>query len=186
MFWLVVFLSLITTVHSHGYMCEPPARNSAWKCGENAPINYDLMGLNAGGVGEMYPNYPENCPQLYQSCGDAFSGSSLHKAGGKYDIGPHRVYRKGQTIPISIVITAHHQGHFLLQLCPTYPETESCFSFIHQFSIQDNIQQVYNYTVQLPPLTCERCTLRWIYVTNNSPGAAPELFLNCADISIQQ
>jgi hypothetical protein len=28
--------------------------------------------------------------------------------------------------------------------------------------------------------------LRWIYVTNNSPGAAPELFLNCADISIQQ
>ena len=183
MFWLLFVLPLVS---GHGYMCEPPARNSAWNCGKpDAPINYDLMALNAGGVGEMYPNYPEKCPQLYRSCGDALSGQPEHSAGGKYDIGPLRSYKKGETIPISIVITAHHQGHFLLQLCPTYPEVESCFSLIHQFSIQDKFERAYNYTVQLPPIACERCILRWIYVTNNSPGLAPELFLNCADISIQ-
>jgi hypothetical protein len=188
MFFLLFFLAaLVSSVKAHGYLCEPPARNSAWFCGHpHAPSNYNLMALNAGGVGVMYPNYPSSCPQYYQSCGDPISGEGLHNAGGTYDIGPLSRYRPGQSVSITVVITAHHQGHFLLQLCPTYPEEESCFFTIQTFSIQDNIQPQYTFSAALPSdISCERCVLRWIYVTNNSPGNAPELFLNCADVSIQ-
>lgn len=185
MFYLLFLVKFfLPFVAAHGYLCDPPARNSAWMCGRpDAPKNYDLNGLNAGGVATVYPNYPNACPAVYQPCGDPISGPGFHNAGQMYDIGVGKTLTG--TVPIQVVITAHHKGYFDMQLCPTYPETESCFQSILKFSVEDKQQASYNFDLPLPPdVHCDRCVLRWIYVTNNSPGNAPELFINCADISI--
>jgi hypothetical protein len=109
---------------------------------------------------------------------------------GIYDTGGRREYGRGDNISIQVNITAYHKGYFEIELCPTYPESEDCFVGIHHFSIENTSLEggnpTYYFDAQLPPnVTCERCVLRWFWVTNNSPGLPPEFFINCADISIQ-
>jgi len=90
---------------------------------------------------------------------------------------------------VQITVTAGHRGVFDIQLCDSYPETEDCFHSIHTFSIDQSPEGLYgnvSFPVQLPNnITCERCVLRWFWTTNNSPSLPPEIFINCADISIQ-
>jgi len=43
----------------------------------------------------------------------------------------------------------------------------------------------YQLRLKLPAgVTCERCTMQWMYQTGNSPYSYPEAFWNCADIAI--
>ena len=188
---LFIFFLLPALVSSHGFLCEPPSRNAAWLCGypKDEPKNYDQMALNAGGVRRTYPDYPNRCPVLYGVCGDPSDAKQEHSAGGVHDRGVRRNYRRGDTIQIQVNVTAFHQGFFDIELCSTYPETEECFKSINQFSIDKTSPEggnpTYFFPVKLPSnITCERCVLRWFWITNNSPGLPPEFLINCADISI--
>ena len=147
------------------------------------------MALNAGGVRRTYPDYPNRCPVLYGVCGDPSDAVQEHSAGGVHDRGVRRNYRRGDTIQVQVNVTSFHQGFFDIELCSTYPETEECFKSINQYSIDNTSPEggnpTYFFPVKLPDnTTCERCVLRWFWVTNNSPGLPPEFFINCADISI--
>lgn len=186
----ILFLFLFHYVQGHGYLCDPPSRNAAWLCGfpQDEPKNYDQMALNAGGVSKMYPNYPNPSPRLYGVCGDEASGPQHHAAGGVHDRGVRKTYCAGSTVKIQVNITSYHKGWFDFQLCSTYPETESCFQSIHKYSIEDTSMEgghpSYTIPITLPFLRCDRCVLRWVWITNNSPGLPPEMFINCADIQI--
>lgn len=53
-YWACVVLILIpfiTTVHSHGRLLEPPARNTMWRFGFKTPPNYNDNELFCGGIG---------------------------------------------------------------------------------------------------------------------------------------
>ena len=39
----------LAQVNGHGYMLEPPSRNSAWRAGFNTPLDVDDNGHNCGG-----------------------------------------------------------------------------------------------------------------------------------------
>jgi hypothetical protein len=39
----------LARVNGHGYMLEPPSRNSAWRAGFNTPLDVDDNGHNCGG-----------------------------------------------------------------------------------------------------------------------------------------
>lgn len=189
MYFFIVIL-LPTLVTSHGYLCDPPSRNAAWLCGypEDTPKNYDQMALNAGGVHRTYPNYPDRYPLLYGVCGDPVERSQDHAAGGIHDRGVRREYRRGDEVQIQITVTAGHKGEFDIQLCNTYPEREDCFYSISKFSINDSPEGLYgnvSFPITLPQnISCDHCVLRWFWTTNNSPGLPPEIFINCADITI--
>jgi hypothetical protein len=189
MFFGILFLILPTLIHAHGFLCSPASRNAAWACGyPKALKNYDLMALNAGGVYRVYPWYPDLREAVWGVCGDPAESDQQHQphsACGLYDIGPTARFESGSETRVQVNITAYHRGFFEIQLCPTYPEYEACFTTITNFSIHDIVQPSYEIPVTLPPnITCERCVLRWFYTTGNSPGYPPEIFLNCADITI--
>jgi hypothetical protein len=188
--FLLPFVLLISHVNAHGFLCDPPSRNAAWLCGfpQDEPKNYDQMAMNAGGTWRMYPNYPNPSPRYYGVCGDYAFDKQIHAAGGIHDRGVRKVYKKGQQSFLKINITAYHKGYFDLQLCTTYPETESCFKTIQQYSIEGTASEggQPSYTIPIRfNQTCDRCVFRWMWTTNNSPGLPPEMFFNCADIRIE-
>merc|ERR1712117_359284 len=132
----------------------------------------------------------------------------MGEMGGKYGAGVIvRNYQAGQTIRISVDVTANHKGYFMFRLCqnpsPGVPATESCFSqnvlkmvggsdkfYIGSGTGTQSVQ------VQLPVgVTCTTCVLQWKYVAGNNWGTCPdgsgqvgcgpqEEFRACADISI--
>lgn len=189
MWWL---LFVLPCVSAHGFLCNPPSRNAAWMCGfpNDTPKNYDQMALNAGGVRTTYPNYPEPHPLVYGVCGDPFNAPQIHAAGGVHDRGVRSVYTRGQELALQVNITAWHNGSFEFQLCPTYPESETCFTTFFTYDIAHTATEGGNPTyfleTKLPQnFTCHnRCVLRWFWTTNNSPGLPHEIFLNCADIRV--
>lgn len=190
---IVSFFSLLFSgTHGHGFLCDPPSRNAAWRCGfpQDTPKNYDEMAMNAGGISIMYPRYPNPDPKLYGVCGDPWNVyPQPHAAGGVHDRGVRKMYTQGQNITLQVNVTAYHRGHFDFQLCDHYPETEDCFrTFVSNFSIEgfrEGGAPTFWIHAPLPRnLTCDHCVLRWYWTTNNSPGLPPETFLNCADISI--
>lgn len=189
--FLLPLFATVVTVESHGFLCFPPSRNAAWMCGfpQDSPKDYDQMALNAGGVRTVYPNYPERCPITYGVCGDPTDREQIHAAGGIHDRGVRAVFNRGEEVAVQVNLTSYHKGAFYFQLCRDYPETEACFNTISAFSIEDTSTEGgnpnYIIPVKLPNnLTCEHCVFRWFWITNNSPGLPPELFINCADISI--
>lgn len=88
--WLFTLISL-HHIHGHGRMEEPPARNTAWRHGQNwvssifildsnfsylgfdVPVNYDDIGLNCGGLSIQRAN-SRHSPRLilkrFRSCHD--------------------------------------------------------------------------------------------------------------------
>lgn len=47
---LCIAAVLAVTVHGHGFLAVPGARNSMWRLGYDTPENYDDNGLNCGGA----------------------------------------------------------------------------------------------------------------------------------------
>ncbi|KAL6077686.1 Chitin-binding type-4 domain-containing protein [Balamuthia mandrillaris] len=198
---LALFLSCLLALSAlalgHGYLADPPARNALGKlgCGD-VPTNYDLMGLAAGG--------PSVVSQIgHGLCGDRADGVQEHYKGGKYATGTiagH--YAPGSSITVTVVITAHHLGHFEFRLCdldstdPMDDADQGCLdaNVLVLSGTEGDTQwelpapsanMVYEIDLDLPSgVTCNRCVLQWYYLTGNSPGAYPEEFWNCADISI--
>ena len=111
-------------------------------------------------------------------CGDPWHGVRDNEAGGKYASGIITgTYTKGQTITVSIVITATHRGYHEFRLCPVnnpkIRATQDCldrYLLKHpngdtQF-IESGVVGTYTYDLVLPSdLTCAQCVLQWKWNT---------------------
>ncbi|KAL1140524.1 hypothetical protein AAG570_000454 [Ranatra chinensis] len=197
-------------VHAHGRLMDPPARNSMWRFGFPNPVDYNDNELFCGGYAVQWEQNQGQCGV----CGDAYhiQEPRPHEAGGQFAkgiIGRH--YSVGQEIDVEIELTANHWGRFELFLCPNnnprYEATQGCFDRFPLFlsgtrevryyiPIETKKKEVFRYKVRLPPyITCSQCVLQWTYYTGNMWGRCengteavgcgrPEVFRNCADISI--
>ncbi|ABU43968.1 chitin binding domain-containing protein [Paramecium bursaria Chlorella virus NY2B] len=199
---ITTFVAIIapTPVHSHGFLAEPASRNFlAFKNG----TEFDHMSLAGGGPSMVWPD------GLWK-----FGGGGNHYTCGRerYDKpGPIQVvWKRDQIVKINITYTAVHRGHNYFGLCPTDRKpTPECFAEkwltnaktgLRYWDLSDRRVGSYIMEFELPPMfVCEKCVLWWWWVTGNSclppgdkgdmrscgePGAVPEEFWNCADVSI--
>lgn len=113
-------------------------------------------------------------------CGDDFgspSPRSMENTGmyGKGKVA--KLYKQGETIEVSVLITANHLGYFQFSLCDLkgkehLPETEECFKVLPLqdgsdiYMLPSSDVGYYKAMVQLPKNgTCSSCVLRWHYNT---------------------
>ena len=108
---LLALLSIPPDVHAHGYLSSPRACN--WVARQEQR-EWDPQSLN---------RKPASA-----TCGRSPS------SGINYDITPgpriEATYSCGQTIDLSVTLTAHHKGHFQFKACPISPgqaATQACF-----------------------------------------------------------
>lgn len=82
---------------------------------------------------------------------------------------------------MEVELTANHQGHFEMYLCPhnnpKVPATQECFDkhplYLLEtedvrFVIPDDSEKkaIFRYKVTLPPfITCSQCVIQWNYYT---------------------
>lgn len=82
-------------------------------------------------------------------------------------------------------LTANHQGHFEISLCPNnnpYVEADqACFDKYplkvedaedNKYYVLDGTKKgIFKYRIELPPyVTCTQCILQWTYYTGNMWG----------------
>jgi len=106
------------SVNAHGYLKTPAARNWARSIPEH--MTYEPQSLPAGGPGSVF----ENGGYAHGMCGDSKANPDQ-----KWNM-PGQVqasYTEGETIDMSVVITAHHSGWFEAQLCDKQDISEECF-----------------------------------------------------------
>ena len=183
--YIYVLLSLLTTVHGHGSVRDPPARNVL----ANSDGCPDC--LNAGGTSVMYSN--AHSKARYGVCGDPWNSKKNHEAGGKFARGKiTRTYKSGSTIDIKLSFSANHQGRMSFSICDLPDKhlspsaersltTQRCFnknilrredkSGVYSF-LKGNEKKI-TVKYQLPKgLKCKHCVLQWHWETGNSccPG----------------
>ena len=203
--WLLAS-NLFYMVQGHGYLIEPPSRNSAWRSGfDNVPTNHDDNELNCGGFSAQWEKYDGKCGV----CGDEYDlEHPLFVSPGAYATGTiTKTYTPGQQIQVEVVITSNHKGWFEFRLgrIGTPPITQAKLThLLHlvsggtRWSLDDPESKRYTIHLQLPAgLTCEHCVLQWWYSAGNNWGTDPETgnqglgygpqetFVNCADIAIE-
>ncbi|KAJ8686474.1 hypothetical protein QAD02_022268 [Eretmocerus hayati] len=197
-------------VMCHGRLMDPPARNSMWRFGFPNPVNYNDNELYCGGYSVQWVQNEGKCGV----CGDPYHYDEPrpHEAGGEFAKGTiTRRYQVGQEIDVEVELTSNHLGYFEMNICPNNnpkkEATQECFDkhplylagtddprFI--IPLDSDKKAIFRYKVQLPPyITCSQCVLQWNYYTGNMWGTCdngteavgcgkPEIFRNCADISI--
>jgi len=195
-------------VSSHGRFTNPPSRASAWRYGFDTPADYDDNGNNCGGFSNQWNKADGKCG----ICGDDwFANPREHEApGGLYATGTiTNSYTAGQTIPVTIEVTANHWGHFEFKLCAnndvTQDPTQECFDRTpvltpegsDKWYVPTHETRFFDFELVLPAgVTCEQCIMQWTYVAANSWGKADngtecvgcgpqEHFRACADIEIK-
>jgi len=143
-------------------------------------------------------------------CGDPFDGPWPHEApGGEFANGNIvATYTQGETVKVSVEITANHLGYFTFKLCPNnnvnQDPKQDCFDK-HVLKNANGYEHTpitsetgYWYpTIVLPEdVTCDQCILQWTYTAANSWGTCEngtgavgcgpqENFRACADIAIK-
>ena len=143
-------------------------------------------------------------------CGDRYDGPRDNEVGGKYANGIIvRKYSSGETIKVTVHITANHKGWFEFRLCenndPSLKVSQECMDRNLLYIVEaKSTRWVLDFTnafkktlhVTLPAgLRCRACVIQWKYNTGNSWGVEPngrgcvgcgpqEQFYGCADISI--
>jgi len=108
---------LLGGVSGHGRLVEPPSRASMWRFGFNTPRDYNDHEGFCGGFAVQWGVNRGKCGL----CGDAWNAEIKdHEApGGRYATGTIvRKYTSGQTVPVSVQLTANHRGTFTFKLCP--------------------------------------------------------------------
>ncbi|TRY70276.1 hypothetical protein TCAL_11548 [Tigriopus californicus] len=207
---IILGLSQIHQISSHGYLADPPSRNVMWRYGFNTEVNYNDNELYCGGF-ETQKDNDGKCGV----CGDNYADPQPrdHENGGKYGLGTiGRKYVMGQTIEVEVELSTNHWGWFELKLCPLNDAneitTQECLDQHPLFRAEDPSSSKYpipdgteksaylKYEVLLPQgITCSQCVIQWTYHTGNTWGdcgngtseigcGAQENFVNCADIQI--
>ncbi|XP_065665042.1 uncharacterized protein LOC105849643 [Hydra vulgaris] len=201
-----ILISLAPQINGHGYLQNPPARNSMWRFGFNTPANYNDNELFCGGATVMNMNNGGRCGV----CGDPWHEKDQpHMDGGSYDKGIIvKTYKKGQIIDLEILLTTSHMGYFEIRV-GDFSKTKTSGDSIGKlngellelvkggtkFAVTEWGRFLYKYQVRLPSnLKCERCVLQWWYKGGNNWGCEggkcgmglgpQEHFVNCADIKI--
>jgi hypothetical protein len=171
----------------HGWMDVPASRNKQ----RNIPIG-EPQSLPAGGPGLVYADgrrWPNGrhglCGEPYKSTGGAVGPGDLSE-GGKYATPPIIAarYAAGQTIDISIRVTAFHKGRFQFSLCKDPKRfSQACLDenklvnadgggiFYYPPGGDGQIPAggAFKMRFKLPAgVTCERCVLQWYWLTGNS------------------
>ena len=119
---------------------------------------------------------------------DTDSGNTVAPCGGYAHTTP-TAYQAGSTITVQWQQVIAHSGSFQLYFSPandanlsTGPTPGS--TLLYQVANSDTGRTVpFNYSAQitLPKTTCTDCTLQFVQVNTDTPGA-PVYYMNCADI----
>ena len=115
-------------------------------------------------------------------CGDNWAQTEPrdHEAGGKYASGfIVQEYKQGQTINVTVEVTANHLGFFEFRLCPVnnvkVRATHECLNRNLLKRLDGSTRKYIGTTLgmvsvilQLPVyLTCSQCVLQWRYHTGS-------------------
>merc|ERR1712059_76312 len=210
MLGIAILLTLLAVslppTNGHGRLMDPPSRASQWRKGFDNPKDWDDDGNYCGGAFEQ-----EAQGGKCGICGDPWQGPKPHEVPGRYANG-HIVasYNQGQTLKVSIDITANHLGYFQFKLCPNNnihkDPKQDCFDSHlllnenggDKYWIHDHSRLGYFYpTIVLPSdVSCDQCILQWTYRAANNWGrckngtegmgcGTQEHFRACADIEIK-
>jgi len=204
---LVGLLPAVSLVSGHARLVEPPSRASMWRYGFDTPPNYND---NEGFCGGFFVQWEVNGGRC-GLCGDAWNAEvQEHEApGGKYATGTIvREYTLGQTIDVSVEVTANHLGSFTFKLCraPSAEQdpTQECLdqhqlttsSGEKEWELPSNATGVYDLQVVLPQdYQCSQCVLQWTWKVANGWGICQdgsqgmgcgiqEHFRACSDVRI--
>ena len=88
-----------------------------WMFGFTNPINYNDNEVFCGGFATQFGKNDGNCG----ICGDSYDGPSpqLHETGGNFGNEViTKTYLMGAVVDIEVELTANHNGHFMLKVCP--------------------------------------------------------------------
>merc|ERR1712080_429830 len=134
----VVFLTLLALclppTQGHGRLRNPASRASQWREGFDNPADYNDNQGFCGGA-----DHQNNAMGgKWGICGDPFDGPWPHEApGGEFANGNIvATYTQGETVKVSIEITANHLGYFTFKLCPNnnvnqVPDTDGVLELFH-------------------------------------------------------
>ncbi|RUS79991.1 hypothetical protein EGW08_012256 [Elysia chlorotica] len=113
---LLLLISQLPAARAHGRLLDPPSRASMWRLGFESPADYDDHQGYCGGKSALWNRFGGRCGV----CGDPASPTPRpHERGGQYYTGtPTRVYQSGDTITITMGITANHRGWVEFRVCP--------------------------------------------------------------------
>lgn len=203
---LLVVANVIATVFGHGYMEDPPSRNSAWRKFPQRPKQFTDNELNCGGFSVQWPKNKGKCGV----CGDPYHiKNAKYVYPGKYADDPPfitKTYREGETIEVKIKITSNHQGSFRFSLgrLVKRPITQDQLTHVllqpdgsNRWQLHTSSNGKFHIKLVLPKgLTCDYCVLQWWWRVGNNWGCngqgdcgvglnkQQETFVNCADIRI--
>jgi hypothetical protein len=192
---LIALVSLPLGINGHGYLKSPRSRNYvAFEDGKWFPL------VEADPMKEAEPQ-SANIGGTKGRCGviaDVRNYDSPKNAlGNPLTPRVQACYQPGQIIDVSVVLTAHHKGHFEFRACPIEPygvATQGCFDAYPLKFISDTLYGAnfdpnypdrayiplstagyvggtwsYSYKFQLPPgLSGDLVLLQWHYITANS------------------
>ena len=184
---VLLVVAAVPAAQGHGWLDQPASRNKQ----RNIPIG-EPQSLPAGGPGLVYADgrrWPNGrhglCGEPYKSTGGAVGPGDLSE-GGRYATPPIIAarYAAGQTIDISIRVTAFHKGRFSFSLCKDPKRFSQACLDEHKLVNADGGGLFYyppGGDGQIPPggafkmrfklpagVTCDRCVLQWYWLTGNS------------------
>ena len=174
--------------HAHGYVSNPASRNLL---ASRVGAEYDVQSLNGNGPWGTWPSgvWAPGGGGNHPVCGrDVYAAAAP----------PQATWNSGQTVDLSVTVTAVHAGHFYFGLCPAGQLSPQC-AYSHlltnaadgkpYYDMAWTGGQRYGFTgvhdmrFELPAgFVCDPCVLFWHWVTGNScdpPGAAPSGMLPC-------
>lgn len=172
---VLVGLAAVRQVDSHGRLLNPPARSSCWrefpgKCSTEYTDNQ----MNCGGFWQQHSVNGGKC----SVCGEDWSLRNKmfeRPAGSKYTGFKVRNYQQGQTVDVTVEITANHLGWFEFRVCNVDDRTgdadQSCLdknlladrNGVTRFQIGSRLG-MFTYQLVLPKsLRCNHCVFQWKY-----------------------
>jgi len=206
---LLLVSTLLGCVYGHGRLMDPPSRASMWRVGFNTPPDYDDNQGFCGGFAIQWGHNDGKCGL----CGDNWANEIRdHETPNKYGNGIiTAVYEPNEVIEIQVDVTANHKGYFTFRLCAADDDltdpTQECMDsnvlkvvpeMSEKYVLPSTMTGLYNTSVQLPNIECDRCVLQWTYTAGNNwgwcdddqkygeVGCGPqETFRACSDIAIK-
>lgn len=207
---IFIFGLQINLIDSHGRLLVPPARTSAWREDPaRFPSYFDDAQMFCGGFQNQWGANGGQCG----ICGEDFNADKLWEKGGKNYRGyTVRTYAQGETIDVTVEITANHKGYFEFRLCDVDQannDGEATQACLNKNVLKDKYGRIkvpcLNGTGKFPislvlpkTLSCKHCVFQWKYNTGNSwnidpttkigcMGCGPqENFYGCSDIEIKR
>merc|ERR1712242_195968 len=142
------------------------------------------MSLYCGGISVQHNSINKGRCGL---CGDSFSGTHPHQAGGRYATGTiSRSYMPGQVIDVRVKLVANHRGFLTFALCahnnPNTSPDRQCFlnnqlllsNGERYFSVVGRGNAEFSIQVKLPNIQCQHCILQSTYTGGNNWGKGPQ------------